>query len=64
VDHLSHFSGAKQRTIIDGIKSGLFLEYIRLLTENQPTYFYWKMYEMKKEHQDIVSSMLVVNQLL
>jgi DNA (cytosine-5)-methyltransferase 3A len=53
------FSGAnKERLGISGIKSGLFLEYIRLLEETKPTYFLLENVRMKKEHQDVVSSML------
>lgn len=53
------FSGAnKERLGTDGIKSGLFFEYIRLLKETKPKYFLLENVRMKKEHQDFVSSII------
>ena len=53
------FSGAnKERLGTDGIKSGLFFEYVRLLKETNPKYFLLENVRMKKEHQDFVSSII------
>ena len=53
------FSGAnKERLGTDGVKSGLFFEYIRLLQETNPKYFLLENVRMKKEHQDFVSSII------
>lgn len=53
------FSGAnKERLGTDGVKSGLFFEYIRLLKETKPEYFLLENVRMKKEHQDFVSSII------
>ena len=53
------FSGAnKERLGVDGVKSGLFFEYVRLLKEVKPTYFLLENVRMKKEHQDFISSIL------
>lgn len=53
------FSGAnKERLGVDGIKSGLFFEYVRLLKETNPKYFLLENVRMKKEHQDFVSSII------
>ena len=53
------FSGAnKERLGTDGIKSGLFFEYVRLLKETNPKYFLLENVSMKKEHQDFVSSII------
>ena len=53
------FSGAnKERLGTDGVKSGLFFEYVRLLQETNPKYFLLENVRMKKEHQDFVSSII------
>ena len=53
------FSGAnKERLGTDGVKSGLFFEYIRLLQETNPKYFLLENVRMKKEHQNFVSSII------
>lgn len=53
------FSGAnKERLGVDGVKSGLFYEYIRLLNECKPKYFLLENVRMKKEHQNIISNLL------
>lgn len=53
------FSGAnKERLGVDGEKSGLFYEYVRLLKECNPKYFLLENVRMKKEHQDLISGEL------
>jgi DNA (cytosine-5)-methyltransferase 3A len=53
------FSGAnKERLGVDGSKSGLFYEYVRLLEECKPEYFLLENVRMKKEHQDVISKEL------
>lgn len=53
------FSGAnKERLGVDGIKSGLFFEYVRLLKATTPKYFLLENVRMLKEHQDFVSSII------
>ena len=53
------FSGAnKERLGTDGVKSGLFFEYVRLLKETNPKYFLLENVRMKKEHQAFVSSII------
>jgi len=53
------FSGAnKERLGVDGIKSGLFFEYVRLLKETKPTYFLLENVRMKKRDQDLISEIL------
>ena len=53
------FSGAnKERLGVDGVKSGLFFEYVRLLKETKPSYFLLENVRMKKEHQDFVSNIM------
>lgn len=53
------FSGAnKERLGVDGIKSGLFFEYVRLLKECDPRYFLLENVRMKKEHQNFVSEIM------
>ena len=53
------FSGAnKERLGTDGVKSGLFFEYVRLLQETNPKYFLLENEKKKKEHQDFVSSII------
>ena len=53
------FSGAnKERLGVDGVKSGLFFEYVRLLKATKPKYFLLENVRMKKEHQDFISSII------
>ena len=53
------FSGAnRNREGLEGTKSGLFWEYIRLLEECKPKYFLLENVRMKKEHQDVISEAL------
>lgn len=53
------FSGAnKERLGVNGIKSGLFFEYVRLLKETKPKYFLLENVRMKQEHQEFVSSII------
>lgn len=50
------FSGAnKERLGVDGSKSSLFYEYVRIREDLNPDYFFLENVRMKKEHQDIVS---------
>lgn len=59
------FSGANKERLGDkGLKSGLFYEYIRLLDEVQPTYFFLENVRMKKEHQDLISNYLGVEPIV
>lgn len=44
-------------------RSKLFFEFVRLLKECKPKYFLLENVKMKKEHQDIVSKYLGVNQI-
>jgi len=58
-----NFSNAQwngQRNGLDGVKSGLFYEYVRLLKETNPKYFLLENVKMKKEYQDIISEILGV----
>lgn len=48
----------KERLGPEGIKSGLFYEYVRILKELNPTYYLLENVRMKKEHQDIVSNIM------
>lgn len=50
----------KERKGLDGEKSGLFFQYLRLLEELKPKYFLLENVKMKKEHQDIISYYLGV----
>tara|TARA_R110000868_G_scaffold387654_1_gene656316 strand:+ start:3703 stop:4623 length:921 start_codon:yes stop_codon:yes gene_type:complete len=53
------FSGAnKERKGVEGTKSGLFFEYVRLLKETKPKYFLLENVRMKKKHQDFISEIL------
>ena len=53
------FSGAnKERLGVDGMKSKLFFEFVRLLKETNPKYFLLENVRMKKEHQDFVSNVM------
>jgi DNA (cytosine-5)-methyltransferase 3A len=48
----------KERKGLDGKKSGLFYEYLRLLHELKPKYFLLENVRMKKEHQDQISNLM------
>ena len=50
----------KERKGLEGTKSGLFYEYVRILKETKPKYFLLENVRMKKEHQDIISDTLGV----
>ncbi len=50
----------KERKGLDGEKSGLFFQYLRLLEELKPKYFLLENVKMKKEQQDIISHYLGV----
>jgi len=53
------FSGAnKSRKGVEGSKSSLFFEYVRLLEATKPKYFLLENVRMKKEHQDFISNIL------
>jgi len=55
------FSGAnKNRLGVEGSKSSLFFEYVRLVKECKPKYFLLENVRMKKEHQNFISSVLGV----
>lgn len=55
------FSGAnKERLGTDGVKSGLFFEYVRLLKALSPKYFLLENVRMKKEHEEFVTSIMGV----
>jgi DNA (cytosine-5)-methyltransferase 3A len=55
------FSQANRvRKGLDGDKSGLFWEFVRLLKETKPKYFLLENVKMKKEHQDVISEALGV----
>jgi DNA (cytosine-5)-methyltransferase 3A len=53
------FSNAGKGEGFDG-KSGLFWEYVRVLKETKPTYFFLENVKMKKEWRDIISKELGV----
>lgn len=48
----------KERKGVEGTKSSLFFEYVRLLKECNPKYFLLENVRMKKVHQDFISSAL------
>ena len=50
----------RKREGLQGVKSGLFYEYVRLLKETNPKYFLLENVKMKKEYQDIISGILGV----
>ena len=58
-----NFSNAQwngQRNGLDGLKSGLFYEYVRLLKEVKPKYFLLENVKMKKEYEEIITGLLGV----
>ena len=58
------FSGAnRNRKGLKGSKSGLFYEYVRLLEECKPKYFFLENVKMKKDQEDIISDILGVSPL-
>ena len=58
--NLSNAQWNGQRNGLEGIKSGLFYEYVRMIKETNPTYFLLENVKMKKEYQDIISGILGV----
>lgn len=59
------FSAAnKERLGVEGMKSKLFFEFVRLLREIKPKYFLLENVRMKKEHQDFVSNILGVEPIV
>lgn len=53
------FSGAnKNRLGLDGVKSMLFFEYVRILKELKPRYFLLENVRMRQKEQDIISAQL------
>jgi len=48
----------RERKGLQGIKSGLFYEYVRLLEETKPKYFLLENVRMEKQHQNVISSIL------
>ena len=48
------------RNGLQGTKSSLFYEYVRLLDETSPTYFFLENVQMKQEDADIISGLLGV----
>ena len=58
--NLSNAQWNGQRNGLEGIKSGLFYEYVRMIKETNPTYFLLENVKMKKEYQDVISGILGV----
>lgn len=59
------FSHANRDTKgLEGEKSGLFYEYLRILKETKPKYFLLENVKMKKEHEVIISELLGVEPIL
>ena len=59
------FSNANRNvTGLDGKKSSLFYEYLRLLKEINPTYFLLENVKMKKEHEEKINEMMGVEPIL
>jgi len=56
------FSFAGKQLNLDDPRSKLFFEFVRLLKECKPKYFLLENVKMKKEHQDIITEYLEVNQ--
>lgn len=55
------FSGAnRKREGLEGTKSGLFYEYVRLIEECDPKYFFLENVKMKKDQENIISDILNV----
>lgn len=55
------FSYAGKQLNFNDEKSKLFFEYIRILKETRPKFFFLENVKMKKEHEDVISSYLGVN---
>lgn len=51
----------KERKGVEGEKSGLFWEYVRLLNETNPRYFLLENVRMKKDQENIITEALGVN---
>lgn len=49
---------------LEGEKSGMFYEYLRILNEVNPTYFLLENVKMKKEHEKLISDYLSVDPIL
>ena len=59
------FSQANKERLGDkGTKSGLFYEYVRILKEIKPKYFFLENVRMKPEHQDLISKELGVEPII
>ena len=58
--NLSNAQWNGQRNGLEGVKSGLFYEYVRLLKETNPKYFLLENVKMKKEYQDVITGILGV----
>jgi len=54
------FSFAGKQLNFEDPRSKLFFEFVRLLKECKPKYFFLENVKMKKEHQDVISSYLGV----
>lgn len=59
-----NFSNAGDRTGLNGQKSSLLMEYVRILREIQPAYFVLENVRMTQEHQDKISELLGVKPVL
>lgn len=59
-----NFSNAGDRTGLDGEKSSLLMEYVRILNEIQPRFFILENVRMSQDHQDQVSELLGVKPVL
>lgn len=55
------FSYAGKHLNFEDPRSKLFFDYVRLLNECKPTYFFLENVRMKEEHQQVISSHLGVN---
>ena len=53
------FAG-KGKGLIEGERSNLFFEFVRILDEFKPKYFFLENVRMKQEYQDIITDMLGV----
>lgn len=59
-----NFSKAGDRKGLDGQKSSLLMEYVRILNELNPKYFILENVQMSKDHQEQVSELLGVDPVL
>jgi len=61
VHNCQDFSQAnRERKGVEGSKSGLFWEWVRLVKETRPKYFLLENVKMKKEHEKVVTDVLGV----